>query len=266
MQTYAREKDIPLAFVDGIRPDLTPDRILYAIKEGLAASETLSDVFDNFEREYQDYLIVQQVLQQGGGLQAMFDVVGNVKDSVGLAQVVAGLGQALTERVQRTISNRFALERYLRGVERTLTSSLKDGLEAAVQKAPRPLALLVDTYEELEGLDDWVCRTLVPALPEGVKVVVLGRNALPKVNFDWGEFGESLRAMELPELWRPRPKPTSSIMACATRLPWTRYTVSPAATRCCWCWSCICGAKQAAGTKSARWNTRQTASVWQASC
>jgi hypothetical protein len=130
----------------------------------------------------------------------MFDVVGNVKDSVGLAQVIAGLGQAITERVQRTINNRFALERYLRGVERTLTSSLKDGLEAAIQKAPRPLALLVDTYEELEGLDDWVCRTLVPALPEGVKVVVLGRNALPKVNFDWGEFGESLRAMELPEL------------------------------------------------------------------
>jgi hypothetical protein len=200
MQTYAHENKIPLAFVDGIRPDLTPDRILYAIKQGLAASEPLSDVFDNFEREYQDYLIVQKVLQQGGGLQAMFDVVGNVKDSAGLAQVVAGLGQAITERVQRTINNRFALERYLRGVERTLTSSLKDGLEAAVKKAPHPLALLVDTYEELEGLDDWVCRTLVPALPEGLKVVVLGRNALPKINFDWGEFGESLRAMELPEL------------------------------------------------------------------
>jgi hypothetical protein len=200
MKVYAREKGTPLAFVDGIRPDLTPDRILYAIKEGLAASEPLSDVFDDFEREYQDYLVVRQVLQERGGIRAIYDEVGNVNDPVRLMQLITNLGQPITERVQRTISNRFALERYLRGVERTLTSSLKDGLEQAVQKSLHPLALIIDSYEELEGLDDWVCRTLVPALPEGVKVVVLGRNALPKVNFDWGEFGESLRAMELPEL------------------------------------------------------------------
>ena len=31
MQAYTSEKGVPLAFVDGIRPDLTPDRILYAI-------------------------------------------------------------------------------------------------------------------------------------------------------------------------------------------------------------------------------------------
>jgi hypothetical protein len=200
MQAFARKKGIPLAFVDGIRPDLTPDRILYAIKEGLTGSETLADAFDDFEREYQEYLIVQQVLQRGGGVQAMFDVVGNLKDPAGFAQVVAGLGQAITGEVQRTINNRFALERYLRGVERVLTGGLSIGLEAAIEKSPHPLALVVDTYEELEGLDDWVCRTLVPALPEGVKVVVLGRNALPKVNFDWGEFGQALHAMELPEL------------------------------------------------------------------
>lgn len=200
MQAYADHKDVPLAFVDGIRPDLTPDRILYAIKEGLASTGALADAFRDFEREYQEYLIVQQVLQRGGGVQAMFDVVGNVKDPAGLAKAFAGLGQALTEEVKRRVSNRFALERYLRGVERTLTHSLSAGLEAAVAVAPKPPALLVDTYEELEGLDDWVCRTLVPALPEGIKVVVLGRNALPKVNFDWGEYGEALHAMELPEL------------------------------------------------------------------
>jgi hypothetical protein len=156
MQTYADEKGVPLAFVDGIRPDLTPDRILYAIKEGLAAAEALADAFDEFEREYQEYLIVQQVLQRGGGVQAMFDVVGNLKDPAGFARVIAGLGKALTEKVQQTIRNRFALERYLRGVERALTRSLSTGLEAAVEKAPSPLAMVVDTYEEMEGLDDWV--------------------------------------------------------------------------------------------------------------
>jgi hypothetical protein len=145
-------------------------------------------------------LIVQDVLQRGGGVQAMFDVVGNVKDPAGFAQLIASLGQAITESVRRKINNRFALERYLRGVEKVLTSSLSAGLGTAIEKAARPVALIVDTYEELEGLDDWVCRTLIRALPSGVKVVVLGRNALPKVNFDWGEYGEALYAMDLPEL------------------------------------------------------------------
>ncbi|MCS6846492.1 MAG: hypothetical protein RMN52_02100 [Anaerolineae bacterium] len=200
MQTYAQENGIPLAFVDGIRPDLTPDRILYTIKEGLAASEALADAFHDFEREFQEYLIVQQVLQRGGGVQAMFDVVGSIKDPAGFAQIIASLGQGVTETIKRNTSNRFALERYLRGVEHALTNSLSAGLSAALEKAHRPLALIIDTYEELEGLDDWVCRKLVRAVPEGMKLVILGRNALSKVNFDWNEFGEALHSMELPEL------------------------------------------------------------------
>jgi hypothetical protein len=31
-------------------------------------------------------------------------------------------------------------------------------------------------------------------------VVILGRNALPKVNFDWREYGDALNTIELPEL------------------------------------------------------------------
>lgn len=200
MQTYAQDKDVPFAFIDGIQPNLTPDRILYEIKEGLARSESLAGVFGSFEREHQEYLIVQQVLQRGGGIQAMFDAVGNLEDPAGFAQMVAGLGQAVTNETQRKISNRFALERYLRGVERSLTGALSDAIGTAVEVAPSPPALIMDTYEDLEALDDWVCRTLVPALPEGVKIVVLGRNALTKVNFDWGEFGKALHVMELPEL------------------------------------------------------------------
>ncbi|MCP4545488.1 MAG: winged helix-turn-helix transcriptional regulator [bacterium] len=203
MQALAREKGVPIAFVDGIRPDLTPDRILHAIKEELAASETLSGAFDDFERAYQEYLTVQQVLNRCGGVQTAFDVMGNIKDPAGFARLIDDLGQTITENTRQTVSNRFALERYLRGVERALTRSLSSGLEAAVEiekAAYRSLALVIDTYEELEGLDDWVCRALIPALPEGIKVVVLGRNALPKINFDWGEFGPALHVMELPEL------------------------------------------------------------------
>lgn len=75
----------------GIRPDLTPGRMLGLFAEGLAATpagEPLADSLRQFDREFRDYLIVSQVLQQGGGIGALFGVVGNVKE-VFLVQVVA---------------------------------------------------------------------------------------------------------------------------------------------------------------------------------
>jgi hypothetical protein len=200
LAAYARQSQLLYATVDGFRPDLTPDRILYTVKEGLAAHADLADAFSAFEHQFQEYLIIQEILQRGGGVPALFDVVGNIKDPSGFAQILGNLGKTMTEGVQRTVSNRFALERYLRGVEKTLTASLCDGVSSALAQTGKPAALLLDTYEEMEGLDDWVCRTFVPRLPEGVKIVVFGRNALPKVNFDWSEFSEALYTMELPEL------------------------------------------------------------------
>lgn len=200
MMGYAEQHDIPLAFVDGIRPDLTPDRILYAVSEAFADTPRLAPAFGPFNRAFEEYLIVQDVLKRGGGVQAMFDVVGAVKDPAGLSAILGGLGKSVTNSLRDTVSNRFALERYLRGVEKALTQALCEGLDTAAERADHPLTLLLDTYEEMEGLDDWVCSTFIPALPEGMRVVVLGRNALPRVNFDWGEYGEALHAMELPEL------------------------------------------------------------------
>ncbi|MBK6431135.1 hypothetical protein [Candidatus Amarolinea dominans] len=165
---HAQARGIPMAAVDGIQPDLTPDRILGLFMTGLTASpagEKLADGLRAFDRQFHDYLIINQVLQQGGGIAALFDVVGNVKDPAGLGSILGGLGGAVTEAVKRTASNRFAMERYLRGAERALTSSFMNGLAAGLTELRRPVALLIDTYEEMEGLDDWVCRTLAPGLP-----------------------------------------------------------------------------------------------------
>lgn len=200
MREYAQSALVPIAFVDGIQPDLTPDRILFAIKEGLAKTESLADNFQDFDRQFEEHLIIQEVLQRGGGMQSMFDAVGNIKDPTGFAQIVTGLGKTITEEVKRVIGNRFALERYLRGTEKILTSSLSASLSAAVEKSKQSLAVIVDTYEELEGLDDWFCRILIPAIPNGIKLIVLGRNSLSKINFDWAEHGQALLQMELPEL------------------------------------------------------------------
>ena len=200
MHEFAKKNDIPFALIKGDRPDLTPDRILYAVKEELAQTKGLSSSFNDFEREYTDYLVVQDVLQRGGGIQTLFDAIGNVKDPIGFGQIIQTLGKGINDGVQRNLSNRFALERYLRGVEKTLAARLADNLREGLEKSDRTAALLFDTYEEMEGLDDWVCQVLVPILPDRLKIVVLGRNALPKVNFDWSEFNEKLFDMELEEL------------------------------------------------------------------
>jgi RecA/RadA recombinase len=200
---HAQACGVPMAAVDGIQPDLTPDRILGQFMEGLTASpagEKLADGFRDFDRQFRDYLIVNQVLQQGGGTAALFDIVGNVKDPAGLGGILGGLGSAVTEAVRRTVSNRFAMERYLRGAERALTSSFMDGLAAGLAELRRPVALLIDTYEEMEGLDDWVCRTLAPGLPTEARLVILGRNDLHRVNFDWSEHGDAVSSQPLPEL------------------------------------------------------------------
>jgi len=200
MRAYAESQGYPFAFIDGIDPDLTPDRILSAIQQGLSQAEPVSQSFHAFERAYEEYLIVQDVLKRGGGVPALFDVVGNVKDPSGFAKLLGSLGKNIAEVTERKISNRFALERYLRGAEQALTKHLADGLAEAYDISGMPLIILLDTYEELTGYDDWVCRSLVRTIPSGVKIVVLGRNALANVNFDWQEYGDVVHSMELPEL------------------------------------------------------------------
>lgn len=201
--THAQQMEIPCALVDGNRADLTPDRILYGFMEGLVGQENtggLTGHFNEFDRQFRDYLAVNQILQRGGGIQTLFDVVGNVQDPTGLTALLASLGGAMSDRVHNTIHNRFALERYLRGAERALTATFMEGLASGLDNLQGTVALLFDTYEEMEGLDDWVCRTLVPGLPDGARLVILGRNQVQRINFDWNDLIADLHAMPLPEL------------------------------------------------------------------
>lgn len=200
MRAYARQQAIPFAFVDGARPDLIPELILYLIKEGLVENGVPAILFDDFERQYQEYSVIQAILRRGGGVPILFDVVGSIRDPLAFARLIDDTYPSATAQTRHKLSNRFALERYLRGVEHSLSDALSDSLAAAVAESARPLTLIIDTYEEMEGLDDWLCRRLTRALPEGIKIVVLGRNALPQVNFDWSEYDTALEVMELPEL------------------------------------------------------------------
>lgn len=203
ISAYAQAHGLALALVDGNHPALTPDRMLFLFSEALVqsqAGEPLESSLRPFDRLFREYLTVNEVLQTGGGVQMIFDLVGNVKDPTGFASILSGLGGSVTEAVKRTVSNRFALERYLRGVDRTLTAAFVEGLQAGMEQTGQAVALLIDTYEAMEGLDDWVCRTFTPALPAQARLVILGRNQLFKINFDWNEYDEKVESLDLPEL------------------------------------------------------------------
>lgn len=203
---HANALQVPVALVDGghyPNSNLTPDRILFGFKQAFLdgpLGEQLAEALDAFDIEFRDYLIINQILERGGGIQALFDVLGNIKDPTGFAAILTGLGQVLSESVQRTVRNRFALDRYLRGAERALTLSFVNAVGTAQEDIGKPLVFLLDTYEEMEQLDHWVCRTLIPALPPGIRMVILGRNQLFNVNFDWRDKADIVSPLSLPEL------------------------------------------------------------------
>ena len=181
----------------------TAEQLERVFSEGLQqsqAGEHLESSLRPFDRLIREYLTIAQVLQTGGGVQALFDPIGNLKDPTGFASILAGLGNAMTESIKRIVSNRFALERYLRGADRTLTAAFVEGLQVGTEETGQPVALIIDTYEALEGLDDWVYRFFTPALPAQARLVILGNNRLSKVNFDWTEYEEKMETLYLPEL------------------------------------------------------------------
>jgi AAA ATPase-like protein len=90
-----------------------------------------------------------------------------------------------------------------------LTGSPSDdapALDAVVASLEGPRLLVVDTFELLAPVDEWVCRTLIPALPEHVRVVIAGRDA-PAAH--WRSYGRLLSTVPLVNL---RPKDAVALL------------------------------------------------------
>ena len=70
-------------------------------------------------------------------------------------------------------------------------------LDDAVAALSEPAVLLIDTFELLQPLDHWICRTLLPALPAHARVVIAGREAPAR---RWRDYGALLSAVPLANL------------------------------------------------------------------
>src|SRR2546423_1657739 len=143
LRAHSHTRKVPVASIDGYYPDLTPDRILYNFKQSLIDGpfgEHLEDFFHEFNLQLRDYFIINHVMSQGRGLHALFDTLGNIKDPVGFAAILAGLSETPSESLQYTMHNRFALDRYLRGAEPSLTTWFVTTLSAIQEELNSPVA------------------------------------------------------------------------------------------------------------------------------
>ena len=190
------------ASVQGDSPSLSFDRILYQIKEELitepSGDSSLDKHFKEFEKRLSEYLIVQDVLERGGGFAKLFDSVGNVVPD--LLKMVTGMGKAVEEELRRKFRNRYALQQYMNSAERWLAESLAEGITGILGESSKPIVLLIDSYEKLSLLDEWVCETLVRTLPSGIRIVLSGRDRVQDMGFHWKEYADQILSHELLEL------------------------------------------------------------------
>lgn len=207
LNRHATLQGVPSAFVDGTRPGLTPIGVIETFYSALGQHAKAAPFLASIEQELRDYDLVQRLISRGAGIESLYDTLGSPRDRHGFESLLAKSG-SMTEKLRQTVSNRFALERYLRHIEQSLTKTFAHALEALVDKHPATkLLLVVDTYETLEdNLDDWVCQDLMSVLPPAARLAILGRNTLTRVNVDWSDWHHRLVSKPLDELPEPQAK------------------------------------------------------------
>lgn len=157
-------------------------------------------VFEEFTQQFRDHAAINALLEKVGGPDKLFNWAGNPlpRQIKRLLDTVVGDDR---DRLASYLAHRGTLERYIGNVEHRLTASFIEGVTRVVEDGQTHVVLLVDTYERLGGLDEWMCETFVKALPPEAKVILLGRDILSGPNHDWSQYdAATLKYHELREL------------------------------------------------------------------
>jgi len=118
-----------------------------------------------------------------------------IADTIAQNMVFAG---AFAEFYRR-LANREAMRRSLWDGNSELINLFCGALAQISALSNQSLILFIDTYEQIEALDDWFCRYLLPQLRPFARVVIVGRNPLTQINFAWKELGDQLLQVRLSE-------------------------------------------------------------------
>jgi hypothetical protein len=200
---YCQSQNWICMFIEMDAPNLTFDRVLYNLKKTLLLNKSttgkLEKFFSEFENRFSEYLIVKEIIEREGGISALFDVLGNVIPDI-FAKAIASVGKSVADETQLRFRNRYALQEYINGAEQWLTESLVDGLRQVRSNLDKPMLIVFDTYEKASHLDEWACSKLVRMLPDGIRLVISGRDRLQDMGFHWIEYAQQIESYELPEL------------------------------------------------------------------
>lgn len=185
--------------------DLTFDRVLYMIRTDLFARDNvppkLSKFFTEFDRRVSEYLIIKEVIGKEGGIGSLFDSLGDVVPDA-LTKAVASVGKLVADEIRLHFRNRYALQKYLNGAERWITEAFIEGISQVRTHIRRPIILIFDTYEKATHLDEWMNNIFVRLLPDGLFMIICGRDRLQNVGFHWMTYSQQIWSHELVELNR----------------------------------------------------------------
>ncbi len=131
-------------------------------------------------------------------LGALLAILGADAPAIAWVHGLGGIGKSALLRA-------FAREAACRGVDvLELDGETLEPTEAALRRELRvpargaPFVVVIDAYERLRLLDDWLRREGIPALPAHARVVIAGRDA--PVAAWTRDFGERLRRLPLDPL------------------------------------------------------------------
>lgn len=201
--SYCQEHNWAHMFVQFDTPDLTFDRILFHMQDSLFCTmeepSSLNDFFEEFERDFSEYLILKEVLERSGGVSELFDATGDVIPGV-FTEAIVLVGESVRDEIRTRFRNRYALQERLNSAEKWLAKSFTIGLSKARIHLEKPILIIFDTYEKASHLDGWIGNRLVRMLPDGIQLIVSGRDRLQDMGFHWIEYTHQILSYALPEL------------------------------------------------------------------
>ncbi|WP_433664576.1 hypothetical protein ACQPW1_22055 [Nocardia sp. CA-128927] len=157
---------------------------------------------ESFRIALRDYDLAEATVRSVGKFADLYGPTGWPREGLHLPGADEGASPAL----RAALANRIAFKNYRNRVRQTLVDAFCDGLGAIENADVGATTLLLDTYEDVGHWDEWICREVVPSLPEYVRLVILGRDHLVQANNDWVEHGDILQVQKLLELSAPDAK------------------------------------------------------------
>jgi hypothetical protein len=194
------KKDIISIYINaGALSSLTIDKLLGLISSKLDDNNIK---LDDFSKHHEIYTQLQIIEEKFGGINKLFNFTGDLSDSIPVLKYVNAI-TTISDEVRRFIKyrveKRYRYDEYLRGA----TSTLIDSFTNDINTIKKDIIIILDSYERFEFLDNEI-RTTFSKLPKNIKFLLVGRNQLKRIDFQWNTI--NLNELHLDEFTKEESK------------------------------------------------------------